>query len=279
MRGIVINPKFEILEEGVLLKTTHIEPEDLRKYLLFWDRIDFPSNNVIYLGDNVESQFLINAGIMQRTMHQLNGFSGNMEHLFADLQYKTFLDNNKKEKGMWSIAQTSNQLILNPNDLIKKRAIEFELINCVPIPTVDVPLETILEFKTRRNDELLAFRNAIDKLYEEIINSLDDDRAKQRIFTEIQLNSNDLIRVMGESRIKMILQNIKAEFSLTDLAKGIGAGIFATSVLDIPAVASVVGVSILSTVNVKVDDLFQPKGITDELKPYAYLYHAHKQLI
>lgn len=283
MRGIVVNPKFTIIDEkGVLLETTYITAEDLRRYLLFWDKIEFPDNNFVSLGDTNETSFLINAGIMQRSMFYLNEYSRNLGYLLAELQYKAFLENNKKENELWSIAQTSKTLILNPNDLIKKRTIEFELINCVPIPTVETPLETILEFRERRKDELMSFRNAIDLFYENVLASLDSERTRQRIIDEIQKNCSDLIKVMNESKIKMILQNLKSEANISDIFKGLvngfRTGLISNAVFDLPALASFTIGTIVSGVQIKIDDLFQPRKIPEKLKPYAYLYYANKEI-
>lgn len=46
-RGIVITPNYKILDSGGLQITGGIEAVNLRKYLLFWDKIDYPVNNIL----------------------------------------------------------------------------------------------------------------------------------------------------------------------------------------------------------------------------------------
>ena len=47
-----------------------------------------------------------------------------------------------------------------------------ELHNAIPVPDLNTPLEEILEFKFRRNDELNRLRLEMDNFFESWLNSL-----------------------------------------------------------------------------------------------------------
>jgi hypothetical protein len=79
--------------------------------------------------------------------------------------------NNQREPGLWSMAQVGRTVFLPPEVSHEAQAIEIELYNALPIPSDEVSLDDILLFKDRRNDELLALRRAMDRLYLEVVNT------------------------------------------------------------------------------------------------------------
>jgi hypothetical protein len=168
-RGIVITPRFEF--DGKALHfpgLVGLEAEALRRYLLYWDKIDYPDNNLIGIGIGPDEQFLIEEGILKRTEIIFQG-SGSVAHAYVFAQAQALQINNQREPGLWSMAQTGRALFLPPEMSHETRAIEIELYNALPVPSDEVSLEDILLFKDRRNDELLALRAAMNQLYLEVI--------------------------------------------------------------------------------------------------------------
>lgn len=62
-RGIVISPPFEVLRGGGINCGGSPSPADLRKYLLYWDEIDYPDNNFVSVGGGPDIDFLIQAKV------------------------------------------------------------------------------------------------------------------------------------------------------------------------------------------------------------------------
>src|SRR5574341_700437 len=65
----------------------------------------------------------------------------------------------------------SEQVYSPDKDSETKTAVGIELFRALPVPSQDVPIAEILEFKRKRWDELLRFRHAMDGLYDKAINS------------------------------------------------------------------------------------------------------------
>jgi hypothetical protein len=78
-RGVVIVPSFTF--DGRKLhfpELVGIEPLSLKHYLLYWDKIEYPNNNIIHIQSNADEQFLIDAAVLSRSNITVKGFSGNI---------------------------------------------------------------------------------------------------------------------------------------------------------------------------------------------------------
>ena len=48
-RGLVVSPPIEIQGSNLFVKSSSLDPQELRFALLFWDRLVWPSSRNIYL--------------------------------------------------------------------------------------------------------------------------------------------------------------------------------------------------------------------------------------
>lgn len=222
-KGIVISPPFQVLPTGGVRCSGTPSSLDIRKYLLYWDEIDYPDNNIISMGLSDDLTFLEASGILKRTRVIFGGSVPIDGKIFIAAQEHAFQKNEEKENGKWSLAQLSDsQFYTNTTPEI---GIEFELANCLPAPQADVPLNDILEFKNKRRDELTALRIYKDELYQGIITAGDIPRAKIAALNKLELGLKDLDKTLKESSIK------KTVTSLTGtIAHSVGAGLKASGI-------------------------------------------------
>ena len=109
-RGVVVSPYFTF--DGKLLHfpgLVGIEPTNLKHYLLYWDKVEFPNNNMFHIGDAPEFDFLYQENVLQRTNVNINGFSGNMGDVYLIAQATAVKELNDRESGKWTLAQNTNQ--------------------------------------------------------------------------------------------------------------------------------------------------------------------------
>ncbi|MCK5630276.1 MAG: hypothetical protein KAI26_06680, partial [Nanoarchaeota archaeon] len=154
-KGIVISPPFKVLPEGGVMCGGSPDDRDIRKYLLYWDEIDYPSNNNIFVELSDDLRFLQKCKILKRT-HAVFNVSRGDPAVFITAQEQAFKENEAAEKGKWSLAQLSDTQFYT--NTIPETGIEFELRKCLSVPEADVPLNDILEFKQKRESELIALR-------------------------------------------------------------------------------------------------------------------------
>ncbi|HIF9467180.1 TPA: DUF6236 family protein [Photobacterium damselae] len=256
-RGIVLSPQFSFLPTGDVLFKSAVDELELRKYLLYWDKINVPRSTFLDF-DCSQFRFLQSTGVLERTQYgkdynmyamglsnsnhctiknirlgqgiglakitdctniHLDKYAGD-EILRAHEDIYMLLES--QNKGCWSKGQIASQLM--SFDTQDKQAVEFNLYNLLPIPSIETPLEDILEFKLRRYDELLAFRVYLDDFYQSIINSADIPRAYNTEMTRLELSLIDLNRTMQASKIKVCLNSLRSVMGGMDSILGIGLG-------------------------------------------------------
>jgi Family of unknown function (DUF6236) len=271
-RGLVVAPRFEW--DGVFLKfpgNSGPDAADLRRYLLYWDRIDFPDNNLISIRSSPDIEFLVGAGIMTRTRVQFNS-SPDIRLDFIRAQFEAFKRLNTQEPGQWSLGQaTSSWYVPSEARDIETRAVEIELYKALPVPPEDVALADILEFRDRRRAELLAFRSAMDDLYSRIVNDRDIPRAKVAVLTRLEQSLVELEKVTAESWTPRLLSTVKAELRLQDLLPAAGLGLASSVALELPPVLGAIGGVVYACIKFDVRQLWTPR-LPASLKDFAYVY-------
>nr|DAJ80666.1 MAG TPA: hypothetical protein [Caudoviricetes sp.] len=260
-----------------------IDPIKLRQYILYWDKIDYPTNNLFFIPLTPDEQFLKDAGLLKRSQINIiiNGSLTINPEIFINSQLATFNYNNKAKDEIWSIAQPTKEVILPRKDSFETRSIQADLFNCLPVPTANVNLEDVLNFKERRHNELKEFRWLLDSMYEEIINSSDKDLTKNRCIEKLQQKIIEINRVMAESKIKKCLRSMKARINVSDIIVAgakIGFATMAGGAIGKAAEGALLGLA-TSSINISREISLIPKDIPENLKDYAYLFHAHKELI
>lgn len=257
-RGIVISPPFEVLPEGGIRCGGGPSQEDIRKYLLYWDEIDYPDNNFVSIGADPDIQFLISSGVATRTRVQFQGsmLSGNGE-FFLMAQQAAFEKHDNETPGLWSLAQLSHTpYFANSTPTI---AIEYQLWNTLPVPTADVPLNEILEFKEKRKDELLALRIYLDEMYQSVSSATDIPRATNLEISKLGLALGEIDRTLDESGISKALASLRGYISgeFTNITgTGLGAAGIAPFIEMSPLIAGAIGAGIAFAVK----PAFSPKA-------------------
>jgi hypothetical protein len=277
-RGVVIAPKF--LFDGRSLKfpgLVGIEPISLRQYLVYWDKIEYPQNNIIHIGNSPDIQFLVDADIMTRSDIRISG-SGNIGFAYILAQVHALKIKNQQEPGQWSLAQACDHIFIPEELSTEVNTIEFELYRAVPVPSESVSLSDILEFKGRYHSELLAFRGYMDELYEEVIKSNDIPRSKIACIDRLQRSIEDLQRIANESWSSRILSTLKVELNIPNLViPAIVGSTVAMSFNLSPEIGSAIG-AIAGVLKFDMAATRKVGGLPDNIKELAYLHKIDSEL-
>ena len=204
-----------------------------------------------------------------------------MEEIIFDTYMRAFTDLENREPGVWSLSQGEKSLFINNSaaNLIDDSGLSLELIRAIPVPAADVPLNEILEFKERRNAELMIFRAHIDKLVFEIQNSPARTDEFNRIAKEIDAACADLLKVGREWQWPVHFSDFKANFNL-DPDKFLRAVKTGWELLEpygpIAQTSAAFVSGLVSTINVKPD--ISLRSIKAPRGPFRYAQLAHKEL-
>ena len=278
-RGIIVTAPFRF--DGHTVTTgSGIDPVSLRQYLLYWDRIDWPDNNILSIGNHTpETEFLEEAGILERTRVEMH-LTENIGYAPTLAQARALTIRNETEPGRWSLAQQADCLVLSEETSQDARVIEVELYSGIPVPDREVSLEDVLLFKKRRRPELLAFRSAMDELYQGVIAASDIPRAKITAIETIELRLADLHSVFKESWGKRLLSSVKTELNTPTLLTGAALGALVLSPFDVPlALGPALGVGAAAIkFSFGLTDGTIARRLPTQLKDFAYLHRIEEEL-
>lgn len=279
-RGLIISNPMEIdIAENYISAKGQLDPSELRFSLLYWDKFVFPRSNLFSPVGNEDEEFLVSAGVLSRPIYTYSG--GHPALIAFDTYMRAFSDLEKIEPGIWSLLQGEKSLLVNnlAANLIDDFGISLELIRAIPVPAADVPLNEILEFKEKRKDELMIFRENIDQLVLEIQNSPARTDEFNRIAKEVDATCTTLLRLGHEWRFPVHLADFKATFNFNSVkflgavggAWKLGESYGLTAATSVAALAGVV-----STIDVKSD--ISLRSIKAPRSPFRYAQLAHKEL-
>ena len=276
-RGLVVSPPIEIQGSNLFVKSSNLDPQELRFALLFWDRLVWPSSRNIYFSSGPDELFLESTGILSRPDYTIDGDGAQG---IARGQMQAFLDLERGEPGAWAMAQGENSLLLKDAHFEEGEGALIELHHAIPIPTEDVPLNEILEFKERRHDELILMRHQLETFILEIERAEDKPLTLQKQIAELDNACANLLKVGKEWQFPVYLSNIKASFTLspTKLLPAIGGGWKLGEPYGLTAATTVAAVfGTASTLEIKGD--YGLRSVKRPQNPYRYAYQIHKELL
>jgi hypothetical protein len=283
-RGIVITPNYKILNNGGGIQLAGgVDPINLRNYLLFWDKIDYPVNNMIHVGGGPDIDFLIQEGIAKSTEIRFQKMEAHENGLlFIASQMAAYDQNNKLEQEEWSIAQPTDVLLIPNADAKPQGCLEFELYQAVQIPTAEVPLQDVFEFKKRRLPELIALRDSMDSIVDQIMGSQDIPKRKNKALNRLHRNLNDFNRVMKETKFQRVKRSLTAV--ATDPWFGVaGTGALAKDYLPENYQSYVQGLNVAAlgacALKFAYNELSVGKNVPSEFRHFAYLSSIQKELV
>lgn len=220
-RGLVISCPIAISGNSLSIKTTALDPQELRFALLFWDKLDFPTNNLIQVQLGQDAQFLASEGILNRTKVQVLG-RGDMAQGFAQAHVQAYRILDKHEPGVWSLGTGDNAISFLDADVENDRGALIRLYQAIPVPDKDVPFQDILEFRSKRSAELLALRHHLEAIYQRIVAAGDGALALNTEIGALEQAIADHVKASKES--KMSFRSMGFDASL-NVPAGVRAGI------------------------------------------------------
>jgi hypothetical protein len=204
-----------------------LDTELIRFFLLFWDKLDWPENSFISIGgpdDHV--QFLIDTGVIMRSRAS-GSIKGNGAEILKFCHVGAFNELDKKYPGQWSLAKGEGSISFDDSNLEQGRGVLVELHHAIPVPSADVPFQEILEFKLKRQDELLQLRAHLEDLYQAIISAPDMMLAKSTQLQRLDRAIAEHVKAISETgfnlRISGLCANLNVERSLVGLLASIAS--------------------------------------------------------
>jgi hypothetical protein len=277
-RGVILGPDTEI---NVATNKVHMitsEPNAglLRHALLYWDKIDFPQNNIIRV-ESRDIEFLKQVGVAQTTQIRMS-MGGEMAALYVAAQFAAFRHLNKENPDMWTLGQHAKSFTGFSSEITKAQLAEIEINGVLPTPPDDTPLADILELKQKRQNEFRALPIAVDELYDEVLKSAQMPRAESAAVHRLQTVIEDIRNCVDQSWLDRLKSSVKFDFNIpTAIANAINGGVAASVMFD-PTLAPIGAAAGAMVNSIKFESKLGSvlKNMPENTKGFAYLYHVEK---
>ena len=155
---------------------------------------------------------------------------------------------------------------------------ETRLLNILPVPRADTPMEKIYKFKHEKETELFLFREVIDEASKQISQAPNQREMKRILIQENErmiVGIKKLKKAMRDSYIKATLTSIKSLINIKDPNILATLGIVVGTAAHIPVLAAVgaleVGITWIDARNE-----LRANALNS---PYSYLYYAKNENI
>lgn len=278
IKGIILSVPIETNGTEAFLKKTDLDDQDLRSTLLYWDRIAFPTSNIISIPGGQNVDYLASCGILQRRVYR---FSGDGVQSLIAAQYTALAELEDESPGSWSLGAGDNSLVINDGATYPDKGSILKLYNALPVPREDTPLAEILNFKQKRRPELLALRSHIDTLSAEIASKNDSVDELNRTLGDLDTACSNLYKVTQEYQLPFYLSNMSASLNFeATKATGTAIGVWAsTTSLGLGVTAATLAstvAAVATTIELKAD--IKLRSLKRDASPYKYVYLAQRDL-
>lgn len=283
-RGIMLVPFFhEQGASGTLETHADLSADQLRFGLFFWDRIAWPSLPYLESNGNVDTDFLSSAGVLLRPEIQLPPTSMSPGKSLAEAYFREFQKLEEKEPGRWSLSAESEADIKTflGDRVGSDRGITVSLHRAIPIPTGDTPLHDLLEFKLKRDAELLALRTELDDCKRLITSSTDREEVFATQRDRIDAACADLLAVSREWKLPVRIADMSMAFEIngTIVASVAAATLALSNNVGLPAVqAFLTSVGLAVATGMKLTNTFGTKKNSLRKSPFRYVHHLHEEI-
>lgn len=234
-RGILLSAPIVYDGTKVVAETCHVDPAELRRAVLFWDRLVWPDSRIISFGSSTDEKLLETEGLLTRPRperYNEEAGVGNMSAImrledsfhitigsekatyFARQHINEFLELERYEPGQWAMSEGERSFVMSNENFVEGRGQMVTLSRAIPLPDPEYPIDELLEFKHKRRDEVVALTHELDKFFSQVANAGDADFELNRLISVVDKQCADMIKASRECKRRFHLGNISFSLSL-----------------------------------------------------------------
>ncbi|WP_394660339.1 DUF6236 family protein [uncultured Chryseobacterium sp.] len=280
-RGIIISPiKSNRINDTSVSFENNISIEDLYYYILYWDKIVMPTNNLFHT--NIPFQDLLkNEMILERPVVKFTTWSTNSNNGYFNIYEKSqsIVANDLVKNNLefdWTIHQIGDEVVIDNDLKTEFNAIKVALSNCLPVPNKSVNIEDLLEFKSVRNSEFIELHDTLDSFYTDILKSVDRDFESRKSVEKLNKAIANLNKVSKEKFSHSSKYNLVTEININPSKILLNvSGVALASMYFEPKLITIGSVlaGLASFINIKFNRTTSIEGAKDRLK-LSYLSSA-----
>jgi hypothetical protein len=252
-----------------------LSPEELRFYLLYWDHVVIPANNLVFIGVP-EEEDLLACGAIARPCVQYSGTFEGDQVANAILACQGLVA--KQLSGVpdvdWVLHQFGGDVLTVPGMAQEEAALRIRVASVLPVPPAATRISDVLEFKERKAESLAGLHDTLDKLYLDILRTPDVELGARRLVSELRSEieslASDTRTTSGWRRFDL---SVEFRVRLRDVIVGLTAGsTFGAAAGANPSLTAAIG-AIASLIEVKLSQS-HTLGTASQTNRLAYLSDA-----
>ncbi|WP_421581147.1 DUF6236 family protein [Shinella sp. M31] len=270
MRGIIVMPGVSVrLPKGVTLGGG-ADPQLLRAWLLYWDEIVYPEpGSAFYVGLGDDIDYLESLSVFRR--HRIDIAHGEVVAATIAARTRTFEQLEQAAPGAWALA--SGPGAWDGPEQQDARALQVNMVNALPIPNIDVPLDDILAFRVKRRDQREALMSHINDTYQSVLRAPDRPLAEHDALERLARSAREQLEVVQEAGFSFRLGDIASDFNLA------AAAVAGTGSLSLGASwPAAIGNSLLAGASVTIGTVFGLKNRKSAPTPFQYVVSYHNEI-
>lgn len=210
-KGIILSVPVVAAAGGALsIRGSTLDESELRRAILYWDRLVWPDSRLVSFGETAESEYLQGMGVLERPI--LPSLDGDIAINFAKTHFAAFSERDKSEPGLWAMSEGPDGFSWD-SGVDHSRGTLVTLYRTIPVPDRAIPLEDLLNFKEKRRDEIRALTLEIDNIYTCVNNSSDSEFEFNRAIAAIDEKCSTMLKVASEANFAFRLSDLKVSFS------------------------------------------------------------------
>jgi len=278
-RGIIATPGIiNRLPKGLQMAGS-LSLDEMRYYALYWDNVVIPTNNLVHMGLPQEEAF-ISAGAIERPNVAFNGSYEGEQVTNAVLSCQSIVAKElvKDKRIDWVIQQFNDELIILDDYIEERNTLRIDLASCLPVPTGEINIHDILNFKELRKTELIALHEYLDEVYQQALLFPDQTLASKKAISNLTRAIEDLDKVTQEGFKEYVKHNLSTVFNLykDKIGEGVIMDLTVSALMGSPIVPAVtIGGIVSATIKISMNSTqtFRP---ADQNLKLAYLSKAKK---
>lgn len=256
-RGGIMAEDTGIRGSGAHMSTIRTKPSaDLyRMALLFSDQIDYPASTGVSTSD--ENPFgLVEAGIARLAEVTCRAKAVTAKDV-RDTAFAAFAAHDLREPGVWALWRTPGYDPIPEDVSAPHAALRLSLQDLILVPSRQVPLDDVIEFRQRHLDQLREFQSTVDRLCLKLAQGGHDPR-------EIRLETEAFDRAVGRYLDEVRRRNWplslgSLEFSMNwaDLAREVlknvtwASFVAGVSAVSLPSLAATLGAGVVASIGIE----------------------------
>lgn len=224
MKRCVVSSPNALYKDGEgLVSPPGLDIVDLNYYTLYWDQLVIPTHGLFIVSLPNEDEY-IELGILQRPVVGNGNFDSSTFLIEFDDEKKKILNEMQcqypdQDWYMHGIGDVESKQTIASSKETNFRATIF---NALPVPSSEIPLAEILEFKERNKDDLNGLHNHLDEIYSHVITSPDIPLLKTKAFERFNNSLKDINRLSEIAWEAPFWQRYSLGFNMPTLSETIG---------------------------------------------------------